>query len=133
LACFLSWRLAERPSGQDGLFLLGQQPTIAVVVAEMTGVAGLVCFKWEKKWKQLLWLSGFRAGRLFSLQRAPAGSAQTLLWGIQQVAKRDLLPLSSAWDLASTHPQAFLQKSQPTGLREGAQADLVLFTWNGGT
>lgn len=56
-----------------------------------------------------------------------AGSAHTLLHGIQQLVQWGLMPLARAWDLASLRPARFLRMPQAAGLQPGAPADLVLF------
>ena len=60
-----------------------------------------------------------------------AGSAQTLLWGIQHILKKKISTLAKAWDMASVHPLQVTRLPQRDGLRIDAPADLVLFAWNG--
>ncbi|MGC8667652.1 MAG: N-acetylglucosamine-6-phosphate deacetylase [Chthonomonadales bacterium] len=56
-----------------------------------------------------------------------AGSARTLLDGVEQLMRWRLASLHTAWDLASVRPARFLRLPQAAGLRPGAPADLVLF------
>lgn len=56
-----------------------------------------------------------------------AGSAQLLLWGIEQLTNRGLADLSTAWNMASTGPGSFMGLAAAGGLAAGAPADLVLF------
>lgn len=56
-----------------------------------------------------------------------AGSAQMLLWGIEQLTSRGLAELGAAWNMASTGPAGFMGLPSAGGLSEGAPADLVLF------
>jgi N-acetylglucosamine-6-phosphate deacetylase len=56
-----------------------------------------------------------------------AGSAQSLLWGVNQLVVKNMLPLSDAWDIASVKPVEFLYQRKNKGLKIGNVADLVLF------
>lgn len=56
-----------------------------------------------------------------------AGSAQTLKWGIEQLIKTGLCPLSEAWEMASIRPAQLVNLPGGSGLVEGAPADLILF------
>ncbi|ADB42171.1 N-acetylglucosamine-6-phosphate deacetylase [Spirosoma linguale] len=56
-----------------------------------------------------------------------AGSAQPLLWGVNQVVRLGLASLDKAWEMASIHPSRLLNLPQQGGLTIGAPADLVLF------
>jgi N-acetylglucosamine-6-phosphate deacetylase len=49
-------------------------------------------------------------------------------WGIEQLVRRGLADLSTAWDMASLHPANFLGLQSKSGLRTNAPADLVCFT-----
>jgi N-acetylglucosamine-6-phosphate deacetylase len=55
-----------------------------------------------------------------------AGSAQPLLWGINQVVRLQLASLTQAWEMASVNPTRLLNLPQQGGLTIGAPADLVL-------
>ncbi|TJY44132.1 N-acetylglucosamine-6-phosphate deacetylase [Cohnella pontilimi] len=55
-----------------------------------------------------------------------AGSAQMLPWGINHLVNAGLCSLSEAWNLASITPARFLGVADPTGLTEGANADVVI-------
>lgn len=68
-------------------------------------------------------------GRLF-IRRDPgflAGSAKSLLWGVNTVLQKGLLPLQMAWDMASLKPRAFLERKEAEAFRPGEPADYVLF------
>lgn len=56
-----------------------------------------------------------------------AGSAQTLLWGINQLIKKNIVSVKDAWDMASVKPKEFMYGKSINGLQVGASADLVLF------
>lgn len=59
-----------------------------------------------------------------------AGSAQPLIWGINQLVRLELASLATAWELASINPGRLLDLPQQDGLTIGAPADLVLFRLN---
>ncbi|SOD94813.1 N-acetylglucosamine-6-phosphate deacetylase [Spirosoma fluviale] len=59
-----------------------------------------------------------------------AGSAQPLLWGINQLVHLQLASLTQAWDMASINPSRLLNLPQQGGLTIGAPADLVIFSFN---
>lgn len=68
-------------------------------------------------------------GKLF-IQGHPktlAGSAQSILWGVNQLVQKQLLSLNDAWDLASIKPKEFLGADQQEFLQVGTSQDLVLF------
>jgi len=56
-----------------------------------------------------------------------AGSAQTLLWCVNQLIKKEILPMKEAWDMASVKPKEFLSPASSDAFQIGAPADLVLF------
>jgi N-acetylglucosamine-6-phosphate deacetylase len=56
-----------------------------------------------------------------------AGSAQTLLWCVNQLIKKEILPLKEAWDMASVKPNEFLSPASSDAFRIGAPADIILF------
>jgi N-acetylglucosamine-6-phosphate deacetylase len=60
-----------------------------------------------------------------------AGSAQMLLWGIEQLTSRGLASLPDAWDMSSIRPASFMQLPSASGLAVGAPADFVLFHTEG--
>ncbi len=69
------------------------------------------------------------SGRLF-MEHSPsmlAGSAQSLLWCVNQVVKKNLLSLSEAWDMASIKPTEALFGKAHNNLEVGNLADLVIF------
>jgi glucosamine-6-phosphate deaminase len=56
-----------------------------------------------------------------------AGSAQTLLKGIEHLTRSRLASLADAWNMASTRPAAFMNLPSAPGLAARAPADLALF------
>ena len=60
-----------------------------------------------------------------------AGSAQTILWCVNQLVNKGILPLKEAWNMASLKPKEFLQQATVDAFQIGARADLVLFSKNG--
>jgi N-acetylglucosamine-6-phosphate deacetylase len=56
-----------------------------------------------------------------------AGSAQTLLNGVEHLINSKLATRAQAWEMASTRPAGFMRLPSAGGLAEGAPADLVLF------
>ncbi|GAB3035212.1 N-acetylglucosamine-6-phosphate deacetylase [Spirosoma pulveris] len=56
-----------------------------------------------------------------------AGSAQPLLWGVNQLVRLQLSSLTQAWEMASINASRLLNLPQQGGLTIGAPADLVLF------
>jgi len=56
-----------------------------------------------------------------------AGSAQMLLWGIEQLSGRGIASLADAWDMASVRPAGFMNLPAAAGLSVGAPADIALF------
>lgn len=61
-----------------------------------------------------------------------AGSAQMLLWGIEQMTERGIASLADAWDMASVRPAGFMRLPAAAGLSAGAPADIALFRQDGG-
>ena len=59
-----------------------------------------------------------------------AGSAQSLLWCVNQVAQKGLLSFSQAWNKASLKPIELLTGKQHTSFQVGEPANLVLFEQN---
>jgi len=56
-----------------------------------------------------------------------AGSAQSLLQGIQNMATQKLCSVADAWNLGSVNAAALMNLPQQKGLSEGAPADIVIF------
>jgi N-acetylglucosamine-6-phosphate deacetylase len=68
-------------------------------------------------------------GRLF-MRKAPdilAGSAQSLLWCVNQLIIKEILPVKDAWKLASLKPMEFLNGVPGEPFQKGDIADIVLF------
>jgi N-acetylglucosamine-6-phosphate deacetylase len=71
-------------------------------------------------------------GRLF-MKHSPnmlAGSAQSLLWCVNQLVKKNILSLQEAWDMASIKPTESLFGNSKNCLQVGNIADLVIFEKN---
>jgi N-acetylglucosamine-6-phosphate deacetylase len=56
-----------------------------------------------------------------------AGSAQSILWCVNQVRTKDLLSLKDAWNKASLKPMELLTGISQSAFKIGEQANLVLF------
>ncbi|MBJ7881663.1 N-acetylglucosamine-6-phosphate deacetylase [Gelidibacter salicanalis] len=56
-----------------------------------------------------------------------AGSAQSLLWCVNQLVAKHILPLSEAWNMASIKPTVALFGKVHNDLEVGRRADLVIF------
>lgn len=56
-----------------------------------------------------------------------AGSAQSLLWCVNQLVRKNIVPLSEAWEMASLKPMEAVFGEVTNGLNIGKPADLVLF------
>lgn len=72
------------------------------------------------------------AGRLF-MKESPsmlAGSAQSLLWCVNQLVRKNISPLHCAWDMASIKPIESVYGESNNALQEGQIADLVVFKRN---
>jgi N-acetylglucosamine-6-phosphate deacetylase len=75
-----------------------------------------------------------REGRL-CMRKTPvilAGSAQSLLWCVNLLVIKGILPLKDAWNLGSLKPIEFLNQASVEPFQTGDIADLVLFTKDGG-
>ncbi len=59
-----------------------------------------------------------------------AGSAQSLLWCVNQVARKGLLSFSQAWNNASLKPVGLLTGKQQSAFQFGEPANIVLFEQN---
>ncbi|MBP1838791.1 N-acetylglucosamine-6-phosphate deacetylase [Formosa algae] len=56
-----------------------------------------------------------------------AGSAQSVMWGVNQLVKKQILSLQEAWNMASLKPSAFFNGNATNALEVGNQADFVIF------
>jgi N-acetylglucosamine-6-phosphate deacetylase len=56
-----------------------------------------------------------------------AGSAQSLLWCVNQMVGKELLSLEKAWNKASLKPMELLNGEPQIPFRKGSPANLVLF------
>ncbi|OBX26052.1 N-acetylglucosamine-6-phosphate deacetylase [Gelidibacter algens] len=68
-------------------------------------------------------------GRLFMKERPSmlAGSAQSLLWCVNQLIRKNILPLPEAWNMASIKPTEAIFGKVTNDLKVGQPADLVVF------
>lgn len=103
------------------------KPKKTILVSDATSYAGLLPGVYTGHIGGEVELS--REGRLFVKDNPQflAGSAQTLLWCVNQLIKKEIIPLKEAWDMASLKPKEFLSGNSFYGFRIGAPADLVLF------
>lgn len=56
-----------------------------------------------------------------------AGSAQSLLWGVNQLILKNILPINKAWNMASLKPLEYLHEGRENPFATGSIADFVLF------
>ncbi|MGG0716217.1 amidohydrolase family protein [Robertmurraya massiliosenegalensis] len=61
--------------------------------------------------------------------RLLAGSAQSILWGVNQLVNMGITALSDAIDKASILPARIVDLQQKSGLQVGAPADLLLYKY----
>lgn len=61
--------------------------------------------------------------------RLLAGSAQSILWGVNQLVNMGITSLSDAIDKASILPARIVDLQQKSGLQVGAPADLLLYKY----
>ncbi|MFA5326514.1 MAG: amidohydrolase family protein [Prolixibacteraceae bacterium] len=103
------------------------KPETSILVSDATSFAGLAPGTYSGHIGGEVELSP--EGRLFVKGNPQylAGSAQTLLWSINQLVRREILPLSKAWDLASLKPVSFLNNRNENAFQVGSPSDLVLF------
>ena len=103
------------------------KPGRVMLVSDATSFAGLAPGVYSTHIGGVVELS--KEGKLF-IQGHPktlAGSAQSILWGVEQLVQKQLLPLKDAWDLASIKPKEFLGEDSLDFLQVGTSQDLVLF------
>lgn len=103
------------------------KPETSILVSDATSFAGLAPGVYSGHIGGEVELSP--EGRLF-VKGSPqylAGSAQMLLWSINHLVRKEILPLPKAWDLASLKPVSFLNTRNESAFQSGSPADLVLF------
>jgi len=103
------------------------KPERTILISDATSYAGLSSGVYTGHIGGEVELS--QEGRLFVKGNPQflAGSAQTLLWCVNQLIKKEILPLKEAWDMASLKPMEFLYGKSFNGFQIGAPADIVLF------
>lgn len=69
------------------------------------------------------------SGRLYMAESPQmlAGSAQSLLWCVNQLLRKHIVPLSEAWEMASLKPMEAVFGAVTNSLEIGNPADLVVF------
>ncbi|SDN08882.1 N-acetylglucosamine-6-phosphate deacetylase [Fictibacillus solisalsi] len=99
----------------------------AILISDCVSLAGMPSGKYD------LHIGGavelHPSGRL-SMRDQPellAGSAQSQLWGINHLLKKEICDLTKAIDMASVYPAALLELPQQMGIAAGAPADFILF------
>ena len=55
-----------------------------------------------------------------------AGSAKSILFGVNKILSNNLLPVRKAWEAASLHPSQYLNLHDRGVINEGKRADFVL-------
>ncbi|HZL10730.1 MAG TPA: amidohydrolase family protein [Prolixibacteraceae bacterium] len=103
------------------------KPEKTILVSDVTSFAGLSPGVYTGHIGGEVELS--KEGRLFVKGNPQflAGSAQTLLWCVNQLIKKDILPLKEAWNMASLKPVEFLNMASADAFQIGVPADLVIF------
>jgi len=107
--------------------ILKVKPDTTILISDCTCFAGLNTGTYTSHIGGEVVLSP--EGRL-SLADQPnllAGSAQSLLWCINQVVKKDLLSLKETWNSASLKPMELLTGKSQSAFKVGEPANLVLF------
>lgn len=103
------------------------KPETSILISDATSFAGLAPGVYSGHIGGEVELS--QEGRLF-VKGSPqylAGSAQMLLWSINHLVGKKILPLTKAWDLASLKPVSFINNRVENAFQIGSPADLVLF------
>lgn len=103
------------------------KPESSILISDCTKFAGLAPGTYESHIGGEVVLTP--QGRL-SMAIQPkllAGSAQSLLWCVNQVIKKDLLPAREAWNKASLKPLELLTGKSYPAFQVGKTANLVLF------
>lgn len=99
----------------------------AVLVSDSTALAGMPPGAYEAPVGGRVVLTREGKLHLAGKPKVLAGSAQSVLWGVQHLLRRQLATLAQAWDMASVYPNRLLKLPQKAGLQVGAPADLTLF------
>lgn len=102
----------------------------SILISDCTRFAGLAPGTYESHIGGKVTLSP--EGRL-SMADQPkllAGSAQSLLWCVKQVVKKELLPFATAWSKASVKPMELLSGKTYSPFQLGESANIVLFEYN---
>ncbi|GAA4399741.1 N-acetylglucosamine-6-phosphate deacetylase [Nibrella viscosa] len=102
----------------------------AILVSDSTVLAGMPPGAYESPVGGKVVLTEEGKLHIAGKPKVLAGSAQSLLWGVQHLLRQEIVPLPQAWDMASLYPNRLLKRPQKAGLQAGAPADLVLFRYN---
>jgi len=112
---------------------LRAKPNKSILVSDATSYAGLSPGTYKTHIGGDVILDS--NGRLF-MKNSPAmlaGSAQSLLWCINQLIKKSILPFHEAWNLASIKPTECLFGTSTNFLKIKYPADLVVYKKEGNT
>ncbi|UOB18389.1 N-acetylglucosamine-6-phosphate deacetylase [Abyssalbus ytuae] len=106
------------------------KPDKSILVSDATSFAGLPAGSYSGHIGGDVELDA--TGRLFMKYNPNllAGSAQSLLWCVNQLLQKNILPLPEAWDMASVKPTESLYGSVTNSLQAGNPADIVIFKKN---
>ena len=102
------------------------KPETCVLISDSTQFAGLEPGTYKSHIGGKVTLNS--EGRLFLAENPEllAGSAQSLLWCVNQVISKELLPFEDAWNRASLKPMELINGKKQTVFSIGEPADLVL-------
>lgn len=106
---------------------LKTKPNKTILVSDATSFAGLSPGSYKSHIGGDVELN--KEGKLF-MKNHPnmlAGSAQSLLWCVNQLIQKNILPLKDAWNMASIKPIEALNNKNKNLLEVGNKADFVLF------
>ncbi|GAA4453711.1 N-acetylglucosamine-6-phosphate deacetylase [Nibrella saemangeumensis] len=100
-----------------------------MLVSDSTVLAGMPPGSYESPVGGKVVLTGEGKLHIAGKPKVLAGSAQSLLWGVQHLVRQQIVPLAQAWDMASLYPNRLMKLPQKAGLQAGAPADLVRFRY----
>lgn len=99
-----------------------------VIVSDSVALAGLPSGNYQTEVGGEVTLTEEGKLHLANEPRLLAGSAQSILWGVNQLAAMGITNLSRAIEKASILPAGLMDLPQQHGLTPGAPADLIFFT-----
>ena len=108
------------------------KPETSILISDCTQFAGLAPGNYKNHIGGEVLLSS--EGRLCMAENPKllAGSAQSLLWCVNQVITKELLSFEDAWNKASLKPLELLTSKKRTAFELGEPANLVLLDNQGG-